>query len=170
MQFLNYTEESIYNKIKTLLETPAAGFTNAFNVYGETQFFAESVTPVFPYVYLLGYRVPPKISRMPMIILDLPLIREAQYEIGNRDGNLAFVSLDIFARTRGQRGDLAAFFRKNLFNIPVYDYSTDPATFKYNVQTSGDMDVQRVGVSADVGLEGALNNAVRVSFSLVIRE
>lgn len=165
MQVYTYSEQSVQYRIKTLLQSPPNGFTNAFNVYGEDNFDNDSFVPTFPYVWLLGFRVSPRATRLPLIVVDMGNNRESQFEIGDRDGNLSLVNIAIFAKTRGQRDDLAFFLRQNMFNIPIYDFTRTSPVFQYNTQAIG-VDVQRVTVSEKVGLEGALNNYVNVSFAL----
>lgn len=163
MQLFRNVDRSLYDQISSLLTSPPGGFTNSFHVYGEDKFTDTSFRPVFPFVWLMGYRVPPRISRLPMLIIDSSTTRQSYFELGNREGNLAFVVLSIFAKTRGERDDFAAFFREYLFDVPIYDYTT--TTLLFHAQVEGFI-AQRIPVGEDIGMDGALNNAVACSFVL----
>ncbi|MFA4987965.1 MAG: hypothetical protein WC712_15405 [Candidatus Brocadiia bacterium] len=167
MLLFSNVERSVYEKVKSLLVTPPGGFTNGFNIYDEDDFRDSSLTAVFPYVYLLGFRAAPQASKVPMIVIDTGVMSQAYYEIGNRGGNVGLVSLHIFAKTRGQRDDFGAFFREYLYSIPINDYSATPATALFTAFADG-INVQRVSVAPDVGLEGVLNNWVSVTFQLLL--
>ncbi len=161
-------ERSIYDHIAGLFTAPTGGLT-PYTVYGERDFWNDSLAPQFPYVYLLGVRVPPRETRLPLILLDAGLHSQSFYEVGTRAGTWVTVNLHIFAKTRGERDDLAGYLYQNLWAVPIGDYSTTPPTRHYTAQVEGKWS-SRQSVSEDVGIEGALSNWDAIQFSLQLLE
>ncbi len=168
MLLFRNVEKSVYDAVAGLFTNPTSGLT-ARNVYGEDAFFNDDFKPVFPFVYLMGYRVPPRETRLPMVILDMGQKVQSYYEIGNREGTFAGAALHVCARTRGERDDLGAYLYQNLVTIPVNDYSGSTPVFQYHAQVEGKF-AMRGSVNEALGIEGALTNWIAVSFAFQLFE
>ena len=161
-------EKSVYHQIAALFTNPTGGLS-AFRVYGEDKFFDDAFKPIFPYLFLMGYRVPPRETRLPLIILDSGQNAQSYFEVGTRGGTYWVTTLNIFARNRAERDDLAGYLYQTLNVIPVYDYSADEPVFKYNTLVEGKSE-WRAAVKEDIGMEGALSNWSVVQFSYQLVE
>lgn len=101
MLLSRYVERSVYEAVKALYVTPQTGMTNAFNVYGEDAFWNPDTSPTFPYLWFMGYRVAPRVTRLPLLILDMGSASNNPIEIGRRDGTYTIATVHVFAKTRG---------------------------------------------------------------------
>lgn len=143
----------------------------AWNVYDEDDFRDDAFTPVEPYLFILASRVPPRQTRLPLAILDLADLTNAAFEIGNRRGAYQVCALNVFARNRGERADLAGFVRQVLTDYPaltLYDYTPATATVLYTTTIEG-VAVRPMSIAADLGIEGALNNWAEISWEFQLR-
>lgn len=150
-------DHSVRKKVSELFTNPTADLPEAWNVYDEDDFSDEAFLPTAPYVFLLESRARPRSSRLPMVIIERGAVTGVPFEIGNVEGSQLTYNLHIFARNRGERGDLAAYLYKNLDSLALYDFSTEPEVLQYSVTLLGKFAVSNA-VSADIGLEGALSN------------
>ncbi len=169
MFVFRHFEKSIFEQVARLFTVPTDGRLTAYHVYGERDFWNDQLAPQFPYLYLLGVRVPPRETRLPMLILDAGIRSRSYYELGTRSGSWVTVSLHIFAKTRGERDDLAGYLYENLIGIPVYDFDAAPPILKYTAQVENKWS-SRNSVSGEVGMEGALSNWDTIQFSLQFLE
>ncbi len=167
MLLFRNVEQSVKAAITDLLTAPTGELAdNPYTVYAEDDFRNEDLRPpTFPYLFLMGYRVAPRQTRLPMIILDIGPKAQAYYETGTRAGTLVTVTLHIFARTRGERDDLAAYLYQTLNAIAIYDYSGNAPTLKYTVPVEGKWSAHG-SVGEDLGQEGSLSNWEVFSFGL----
>ncbi len=164
MLLFRNVEQSVRDSIVALLTAPTGELAdNPYHVYAEDDFWNADLSPTFPYLFLMGYRVAPRQTRLPMIILDMGPKAQAYYETGTRAGTLVTVTLHIFARTRGERDDVAAYLYQTLNAIAVKDYSGDTPTRKYTVQVEGKWSAHG-SVGDDLGQEGSLSNWEVFSF------
>ncbi|MBI5305519.1 MAG: hypothetical protein HY868_25545 [Chloroflexi bacterium] len=166
---LRNVERSLYEHVKGLLTAPTGGLPVPYNVYGEDAYTNSSFAPVFPYVWMLGFRVRPRKSRLPLIIVDVGNTRHSPFEMGNRNGAMAFAQLNIFANTRGERDDLAAYLLKQVENVPVYDYTPATPTFLWNAELLDKLS-QRNSIGEDAGKEGSLTNWMTVAYGFQLKE
>jgi hypothetical protein len=162
-------ERSVFDAVSGLFTSPTGGLPVAYNVYGEDSFNNESFKPVFPYLWFMGYRVSPRTTRLPLLILDMGEQQNDPFEIGRREGTFAIATVHVYGRTRGERDDLASVIYQRLYNIPINDYDTTPATFKYNAQVEARFS-GKVSVPEDVGKEGTLSNWKYVQFTFQLME
>ncbi len=166
MLLFRNVERSVRDAISDLLTAPTGELAdNPYHVYGEDDFWQDDLTPVFPYLFLMGYRVAPRQTRLPMIILDVGPKAQSYYETGTRAGTYVTCSLHIFARTRGERDDLAAYLYQALTAIAIKDYSRDTPAMRYAVQVEGKWSAHG-SVGEDLEQEGSLSNWEVVSFGL----
>lgn len=169
MQFIRNVERSVAYALEAKFENPPFGFSTAFNVYGEDQFMDEDFVPTPPFVFLLGYRVRPRETRLPLLIVERVTMPHSLFEVGNREGHLPVFNIHVLARNPGERSDLAAFIEKDWDTITIYDFSGDSP-----VELETDVIVNR-NVTAgqerpqDVAIEGALNNADTVTIAFQTR-
>lgn len=169
MLLFRNVEQSVRDHITSLFVSPTNDLGVVYNVYGEDSYWDDAFTPVYPYVWLLGVRVRPRKTKLPLLILDVGSNQLSYYEVGTRAGTFVTTSVHIFANTRGERDDLAAFLYKSIFDIPIYDYNTTPATLKFHVQVEG-LASQRMSIGEEAALEGSLNNWDSVQFSFQLLE
>jgi hypothetical protein len=143
-----------------------------YHVYGEDEFMLDSHVAVAPFIYLLSNRVPPRKTKLPLIMLDLPDFPSGAFEIGNRLGGVQVVSFNIFARNRGERDDLAGYIRQVLIDYPSIQMKNYTATTPANTYTTfaEAINITKQTIAPDLGTEGALQNWVNLSFELQIRE
>lgn len=158
---------SVRQAVSDLFANPPTGLTNPYSVYGEDRFIDETFQPTRPYLWLLESRVPPRETRLPMVIIERAPTLSSEFEMGNREGSLQVVNLHVFARSRGERDDLAAFLYENLKALTVFDFSSQPPTPRYRVDVLSRASGSN-SVAPDLGLEGALANweTVRIEFQL----
>lgn len=162
-------ERSLYEYVKGLLAAPTGGLPVPYNVYGEDAYTNASSEPVFPYIWMLGFRVRPRKSRLPLIIVDVGSHRLGRYEIGNAGGTMAFAQLNIFAISRGERDDLAAYLYKTMEGFPVYDYTPATPSFLWRAELLDKLS-QRNSIGEDAGKEGSLNNWITVACGFQLKE
>jgi hypothetical protein len=143
--------------------------THAFSIYGEDKYWDVNFKTTFPYLWFMGYRVAPSLTRLPLLILDMPGESSNLFEVGNRGGTWKTGTVHVFAKSRGEREDLADVIYQNLFNIRINDYTTTPPTFKYNA-TVESRNTSRQGVGEELGKEGTLKNWKTVQFSFQLLE
>ncbi len=164
MLLFRNVERSVQEAIIDLLTVPTGELAdNPYTVYTEDDFRNEDLTPTFPYLFLMDYRVAPRQTRLPMIILDVGPKAQSYYETGTRAGTYVTCNLHIFARTRGERDDLAAYLYEALTAIAIKDYSGSTPALKYAVQVEGKWSAHG-SVGEDLGQEGSLSNWEVVSF------
>lgn len=158
-------DHSLRQEVEGLFTSPTADLPGAWAVYDEDSFVDDNLIPDPPFVFLLESKARPRISRLPMIVLERAPVTWLPFEIGNEQGSEFAYSIHIFARNRGERSDLAAYLYKNLTRVRLYDFSTEPATLEYAATVMGKFS-QTNSVSPDVGMEGSLNNweSIGISF------
>jgi len=166
MLLFRNVEQSVRDALAARLTDPTGPLgDNPYNVYAEDDFWNEKLSPAFPYLFLMGYRVAPRQTRLPMILLDVGPKAQSYYETGTRAGTYVNVTLHIFARTRGERDDLAAYLYETLTAIPIKDYTSDTPALRYTVPVEGKWSAHG-SVGEDLGQEGSLSNWEVVSFGL----
>lgn len=169
VQDFRNVERSYYEYVRGLLTAPTGGLPMPFHVYGEDAYANPAAVTVYPYVWMLGYRVRPRASRLPLIILDIGTHRQAFYEAGNSEGTLAIAELNIFASTRGERDDLAAYLYKHIKDFAVYDWTPTTPTVKYVAELTDKLS-QRGSIGEDAGKEGSLSNWITVACGFQLKE
>jgi hypothetical protein len=166
---LRNIEKSVRHQVVTLLTNPPVGtFTNPFNCYGEDSFNDDTFVPKFPFVWVMSVRVPPKKTRLPMILIERAPAISSLFELGNRSGTYVTVNIHIFGRNRGERSDLASFLYEHMTILPLYDFTTEPATLLYTVSIDRRTSATQ-SISPDIGAEGALNNWETVSLDFQLQ-
>ncbi len=164
MYLFRNVEQSVRDTIVSLLTVPTGELSdNPYTVYSEDDCWNEALDPVFPCVFLMGYRVAPRQTRLPMLILDVGPKQQSYYETGTRAGTYVTCSLHIFARTRGERDDLAAYLYQSLTTIAINDYSGDMPALKYTIPVEGRWSAHG-SVGDDLGQEGSLSNWESLQF------
>ena len=164
MDFFRNVEKSVAKKVTDLFTTPPDGPTTSYNVYLEDDFMNEAFVPTWPFIFLLDYRVRPRISRLPMLIVERAASPHSLFEIGTRSGHLFTFNLTLFGRNRGERSDLAAFLERNLEYLNIYDFTPSVPSLLEGVPVINRAAVQPKE-TPDVGIEGALNNPESVLLS-----
>jgi hypothetical protein len=123
--------KSLMARLRALFQAPpaASGFS-PFTVYGEDDLIAwnnKAPLPARPFVYLLDSYMRPKAPALPMIIVEVPLIRPIPFELGNRNGRTTHVTIHNFGRQRGERDDCVSLINDYIgMTFPVYQYVSGP--------------------------------------------
>lgn len=169
MDFFRNVELSVAKKVEDLFENPPDGPTTNYNVYCEDNFMSTTFVPTEPFIFLLDYRVRPKASRLPMVIIERAAAPHSLFEIGNRAGHLFTFNINIFGRNRGERSDLAAFLERNLEYLDIYNFTPTTPSLLEEVPVISRAAVQPTE-TPEVGIEGALNNPESVIFSFQTKE
>ena len=162
-------EKSVYAMVKALFTAPTGGLAAPYTVYSEGDFWNDKLVPTFPYLFLMGYRVEPRQTKLPLIIVEVGPRQRSYYETGNRKGTYVQTALHVFGRTRGERSDLAAYLYHHLELLPLYDYSTDPPTLRYTVPIDNPWSVP-VSPGEALGQEGVLANWESLQFGFQLRD
>jgi len=142
-----------------------------YNVYNEDKYQDDRFVPTFPFVFLLASRVPPKETRLPVMILDITDLSSALFEIGTRRGAYQLCQLHIFARNRGERNNLAGYVRQvftDYPSLPIYDFTPPTPTVLYTTMIEG-ISVRPMTIAPDIGIQGSLNNWMELSFEFQVR-
>lgn len=164
-------EKSVREKAVDLLVNPPAGasLTTPYNVYGEDEFVNDAFKPNFPFVWVLSVRVPPKQTRLPLILIERAPVVESAFEVGNRAGTFFTFNLHVFARNRGERGSFAAYLYQNLMTLPLYDFTVNPKTLRYTVAIDRRLSAS-ISIGPDIGIEGALSNWETLTVEFLLKD
>lgn len=135
MDLLRDVDRSVRDKVADLFIQPVAGslITNSYQIFDETYFTDEAFDPKPPFIWLLLSRVPPRKTRLPLVMIDRMPTRNSEFELGNRLGTLFDYNLHVFARNRGERETLAGYLFQNLLILPIYTYGVSARTLLYTV-------------------------------------
>lgn len=116
--------------IKSRLESTSYGLTNGFNVYGETE-IRRGTSVVAPAIYLIVDRIVPTEVTLPFIALQVVNARNMPLELGTTNGRRRELRAHIYARSIGQRDDLAEYLADPdvIFSVDIYDYNDSPPTY-----------------------------------------
>lgn len=170
--------KSIMARVRAMLVDPPTGSElNPYTVYNELDLLAISKsgkTPaVRPYAFLLDAYMTPKAPLLPMVVVEVPLISQRPYELGNRKGRSTDAMVHCFGRRRGERDDLASLFCDYWgATFPIYQYvsgaGADVATFLENAELTDEILIEeRTHVmSQEERREGSLDlwQIVHISF------
>lgn len=153
--------------VTTLQNIPRAGSGSGYNIYTEADLRA-GTTPTVPYIYVLDEYTKPTQTTLPMFIVSVENMIYNQFELGNRSGRTFDVYFHIFAASRGERDDIAAYFQENFSsNIPYNDYTTgvgvDWGRGKIQYQPNG-MTADNMIVPNSTITEASLYNWTRLSW------
>lgn len=169
MDLFRNLERSISQAVTDLFVTPPAGtLASSYYVYGEDEYMNDAFSPAFPYVFVLLSKVPPKQTRLPLVIVERGDVGLSPFEIGNRSGSYPIFHLHVFGRNRAERSALAAFLYENLAAFSLYDYGSDPPGLLYGVSIDQRLSTPQ-SVSPDMGLEGTLANWETVSIAFQLK-
>lgn len=153
---------------------PAWTGLSAFNVYGETALrsYQETNTePTRPYLFLLDSYIRPVQPLLPVVVVEVGKIANRPYELGNRKGREPEVLVHFFGRTRGERDDLAGFFKDYVLDqgyVPIYSYTSGSSVFTENALVMGEVISEQVAQRSDaLREEGSLDLWEIVSFGLM---
>lgn len=115
--------------IQSLLESTDKGLDNGFNVYTEENMRHEdSVTA--PYLYLIHTHIFPTEDILPFVAVEIVEGRPAFIEMGSKNGKQWDINIHIYAKSRGQRDDLATYLADPAVftDVPIKNYNNTPAT------------------------------------------
>lgn len=164
---------SLFDYCKSLLLTPPSGTFNAnFNVYTaiRDQYRNTSFVPTRPFVFMVDRNIEPTTSRVPLIVIEVEGLAKAAFELGNRNGHLASVNINIFGDTRGMRDDLTSLYRDYFgLTFPILDYTTSGSPSLGYAELLDEPTSVQVSVGEDVAEEGSLYNFNVVSFDIVTK-
>lgn len=158
MNLLIDVEKSVKDKVVDLFINPPASspISASYNVYAEDEFFDDGFKPNNPFIWILGTRVPPKQTRLPLVMIDRAPTIESPVELGNRAGTFFTFNLHVFGRNRGERGSFAAHLYKNFLTLPIYSYAA-PKTLVETVEIIHRTSANQT-IAPEVGAEGSLSN------------
>jgi hypothetical protein len=130
MRFRRHLLRSYAEAVRSVLVAKDLGLETGFNVYTETE-LRQKVTPVAPYLYLLQTHIAPTEITLPFVAVEILQERGRPFELGRATGHEWPTLLHVYARSTGQRDDLADYLADPavLAEVAVYDYTTTPATY-----------------------------------------
>lgn len=167
--------KSVMARLRALFKAPpaASGFA-PFGVYSEDDLIAVNrgaSLPNRPFVFLLDSYVRPKPPALPLVVVDVTVIHQTPYELGNRSGRWTDVTVHNFGRQRGERDDCASLVADYFGStFSIYQYTSgssgDTAVFLENAELMPDivLEEQRRALSPDERREGTLDLWMTVSF------
>ena len=166
--------KSVMALARGLLQTPPAGSgLAAFTVYSEKnvrEVMQKTLTPVRPCVFLVDSYMRPGEPVLPMIVVELPLVKRKPFELGNHKGRWVDAIYHVFGRNKGDRDDLASFLANNIGGqIPLYDYTSSASgVFVHYATVHDEIDIEPVPLTRiDLRWEGSLDSWAMVSFSFL---
>lgn len=120
-------KRSFFDAIEDILEGSA--FSPAYTCYYESD-LREGSKPDFPWIYLLDADITFPAERLPVISVWISFGWRA-LQLGGPELWHSEVTVDIYARNRGEREDLAAAIAEGISDsFTIYDYSGgSPATW-----------------------------------------
>lgn len=164
---------SVFDYTKSLLTAPPAGtFGSAFNVYTnlKSQYRNIDFEPVRPFVFMMDSNIEPTVSRVPLVIVEVTGFGKTPYELGNRNGHLASVDLNVFGDTRGARDDLTTLFRDYFgLTFTVYDYTTSGSPAIDTAELLDEPIATNVSLGEDVAEDSTLMNFCVISFECILK-
>lgn len=149
-----------------------------YTVYNETDLRLYQTSKTRPtsgsaYVFLLDSYVRPAEPLLPEVVVEINSITNRPFEIGNRSGREPDVLVHFFGRTRGERDDLAGYFKEYVMltgYIPIYTFTSSSSTLLENALVMGEVVSEQVAQRSDeLRQEGSLDLWEMVSFGLSMR-
>jgi len=105
----------------------AATFGTALNIYYESD-LRDGITPTRPFIYILDTNVKFPMEYLPVVATWFRFNYRG-FQLGGAPLWYAELSCEVYARSRGEREDLAAAIAEGLYsNFTIYDYSGDTPT------------------------------------------
>lgn len=165
--------------VRGFFQSPPAwtGLT-VYTVYNETdlrnyQTSKTRPTSGSPFVFLLDSYIRPAEPLLPMVVVEINTITNRPFEIGNREGREPEVMVHFFGRTRGERDDLAGYFKDYVMltgTIPIYSFTSSSSTLVENALVQGEVISEQVAQRSDeLRQEGSVDLWEMVSFGLSAR-
>lgn len=170
--------KSIMAHVRGFFQAPpaATGFS-AYTVYGESDlraYQAATGSPTRPFIFLLDSYIRPAEPLLPEVVVEVPTIPNGPFELGNRSGRNVDILVHFFGRTRGERDDLAGWYKDTVQGqgyIPIYTFTSSSSTLLENAPViNGEVISEQVAQKNDeLRQEGSLDLWEMVSFSLMMR-
>ena len=155
---------SYADRVKAVLALKTLGLETGFNVYTESQ-LRSGTAVTQPAIYVVQAHIAPTEMTLPFVAVHLVHSRGLPFEMGRAEGHEWDTFLHVFARSRGQRDDLAAYLADPAVfpSLSVYNYNASPATLVEVARIDHERTVISEIFSADAAeLEGSWRNHSRI--------
>lgn len=155
--------KSVLLRVRNLLTTPPSGSgLNAYTVYTEEQLrqvTQKTLTPVRPSVFLVDSFIKPAEPALPLVVVEVPGIRQSSFEVGNRSGRRTEVYIHVIGRMRGERDDIASFLVDQFgVVLKIYDFTSGQVFLEDGVVEDG-IDIEPIPLRQDeLRTEGSYEN------------
>jgi len=122
--------KSAMTRVRQLLASPppGSGLSQPYHLYDLAdlrKLGQKQLVPVRPYAFVIEGRVKPLEGDGFPLVMVTTQITYRPFELGNVNGGLATIDINVVGRMSGERDDLAALFAKNFGrSLAIYDYSS----------------------------------------------